>query len=409
MNKIKGLLQHIKEGINDLCYIWCEEIKLTWKDEGVLIFFILVPVFYPLLYSWIYANEVVREVPVAVVDMSHSHLSRSFTRQFDASPDVEVKYHCTNMEEARDLIGRQKVFGVLYFPTDFQTKVNRMEQSHISVYCDMSFMLYYKNIFQTATAVAGAMNSKIQIALTGNHTEREDELTTKPLDYADVQIFNTTGGYGNFIIPGVLMLVLQQTLLLGIGLSTGTGREKNRFKDLVPISKHNNGMFRIVLGKGLCYLMIYSVVAAYLTLIVPRMFGFVSMLHPGDLFWFMLPYTLSCIFFSMSLSCLMRHREDIMLMVVFTSVPFLFLSGVSWPQSSIPAFWQYVGDIVPSTFGIRGFVRMNTMGARLGDVLYEYRALWLQTTVYFFITCLVYRNEIIRTRKHIIDKLKSKK
>lgn len=409
MDKLKGLLRLINEGIHDLCYIWFEEVKLTFKDEGVLIFFILVPIFYPLLYSWIYTNEVVREVPVAVVDYSHSHLSREFTRQFDASPDAKVAYHCNNIEEAKDLIGRQKVYGVLLFPSDFQTKLNRLEQTHVSIYCDMSFMLYYKGIFQTATAVAGELNSKIQIKLAGNHTDREDEITTKPLDFDEVPMFNTTGGYGNFIIPGVLMLIMHQTLLLGIGLSAGTGREHNRFRDLVPISKHNNGTFRIVLGKSLCYLMIYSVMAAYLTLVIPRLFGFISLVHARDLALFMLPFLLACIFFSMAISSLMKHREDVLLMVVFTSVPFLFLSGVSWPQSAMPEFWQWFSCLIPSSFGIRGFVRMNTMGARLEDIMPEYHALWLQTVVYFLITCLIYRYEIIRTRRHIIAALKSKK
>lgn len=399
MKKRTGILQRTNEGIHDLCHIWVEEMKITWKDEGVLIFFIIVPLFYPLLYSWIYTNEVVREVPVAVVDMSHSNMSRQFIRQFDASPDTKVAYHCNSLEEAKNLIGRQEVFGVLYFPTDFQTNINRLQQSHVSVYCDMSFMLYYKAVFQTATAVAGETNSKIQIARAGNWTEREDEISVRPLDFDEIQIFNTTGGYGNFIIPGVLMLIIQQTLLLGIGLSAGTSREKNRFKSLVPVSKHYNGIFRIVLGKSLCYFMIYAAVSAYITLAVPRMFGFTSMLHGGDMLWFMLPYLLSCIFFSMIISCAVKYRENVILIVVFTSLPFLFMSGVSWPQSSIPEFWQWVSSLFPSTFGIRGFVRMNSMEARLGDVMPEYQALWIQALVFFFITCLLYGREIKQAGK----------
>ncbi len=218
----------IKQGLADVCGVWATEMRNTFRDEGVLIFFILVPLFYPLLYSWIYTNEVVREVPVAVVDMSHSDMSRSFIRQFDASPDVSVALYCNNLDEAKDAIGRQQAFGVLYFPTDFQNRVVRMEQSRVSVFCDMSFMLYYKAIFQTATAVAGEMNAGIQVERAGNWTDREDEITTKPLDFDEVQIFNSTGGYGNFIIPGVLMLIIQQTLLLGVGLSMGTARERLR-------------------------------------------------------------------------------------------------------------------------------------------------------------------------------------
>lgn len=403
MKKANGLLQHINEGIHDMCYIWAEEIKTTWKDEGVLIFFILVPLLYPLAYSWIYTNEVVREVPVAVVDMSHSSLSRQFIRQFDASPDAKVAYHCNNLDDARELIGRQAVSGVLYFPESFQNNINRMEQSHVSIYCDMSFMLYYKAIFQTATAVAGELNSEIQIERAGNWTDRENQITTKPLDFDEVPIFNTTGGYGNFIIPAVLILIIQQTLLLGIGLSAGTAREKNRFKQLVPVSKHYNGIFRIVLGKSLCYFMIYAVMSAYILLIVPRIFSFTSLLHPGDLIFFMLPYLLSCIFFAMIVSCAVRYRENIILLVVFTSLPFLFVSGVSWPQSAIPEFWKWLSCVVPSTFGIRGFIRMNGMEARLGDVLPEYKALWIQTFIYFLITCLLYRRQIIKSRRKDIE------
>lgn len=382
-----------------MCHIWLDEMRTIWKDEGVLIFFILVPLFYPLLYSWIYTNEVVREVPVAVVDMSHSNMSREFIRQFDASPDTRVAYYCNSLDEAKDIVGRQEAFGVIYFPTDFQTNVVRMEQSRVSVFCDMSFMLYYKAIFQTATAVAGNMNAGIQVSRAGNWTDREDEITTKPLDFDEVQMFNTTGGYGNFIIPGVLMLIIQQTLLLGVGLSAGTARERSHKGSFLPDDAYYDGVFRTVLGRALCYFMIYTVVAAYVALVVPRMFSFTSLLSPGDTFWFMLPYVLSCIFFSMIVSCTILHRENIILVVVFTSVPLLFISGVSWPQSAIPEFWQWLSWLFPSTFGIRGFVRMNTMGALLGDVRTEYIALWAQTIAYFFITCLLYRWQIIKRRR----------
>ena len=65
MKTEQSLFQRIIEGIHDMCYIWWMEMKNTIKDEGVLIFCVLVPLGYPLIYSWIYNNEVVRDVPVA--------------------------------------------------------------------------------------------------------------------------------------------------------------------------------------------------------------------------------------------------------------------------------------------------------------------------------------------------------
>lgn len=399
--RYKNIGHRISEAFKDVALIWAEEMKLTVKDFGVLIFFIIVPLLYPLLYSWIYNNEVVREVPVAVVDKSRSAESREFIRLCNSSADVEVAYYCNNMEEARDLVGQQKVHGALVFPADFATKLNRGEQSHVGVYCDMSLMLTYKAIYMTAMGVSSEMNSHIQIHNSPGFTDRDDEVTTKPLDFDEVQIFNPTGGYGNAILPAVLILIIQQTLLLGIGLSAGTARENNKFGFLVPVSRHYNGIFRIVLGKGLCYFMIFSIMSAYLTLVVPKLFGFTSLVQAGTLCGLLLPYLLSCIFFGMTISCLIRYRENVMLIVVFTSLIFLFMTGVSWPQSSIPAFWQGVSWMFPSTFGVRGFLRISSMGATLEDIKPEYEALWAQVIVYFLSTCLVYQVQINRIIKYV--------
>ena len=405
MRNEKGLFAQIAQGISDMCYIWWLEMKNTIKDEGVLIFFILVPLGYPLLYSWIYNNEVVRDVPVAIVDMSHSQESRKFIREFDASPDTHAAYYCNNLEDAKNLVGKQAVHGVLYFPSDFQKQIARGGQAKVDVYCDMSLMLTYKAIFQSAQAIALNMSSEIQKPKSGGFTNKDDKLNTEPIHVERIQMFNSTGGYGNALLPGVLILILQQTLLLGIGLAAGTARENNRYKDLVPISKHYNGIFRIVLGKSMCYFMIYCVMAAYITLCVPRFFHFTSLVHASSLVCLMIPYLLSCIFFGMTISCVVRYRENVLLLVVFTSVPFLFMSGISWPASNIPAFWKAVGSLIPSTFGIKGFLKISSMGATIQDMAEEYKALWIQTVCYFFTACMVYRAQIIAARKHAIERL----
>jgi len=400
------LLQRINEGIHDMCYIWAKEMKSVVQDEGVLIFFIIVPILYPLIYSWAYNNETVREVPTAIVDNSNSSLSRTFIRNFDASPNTKVAYRCNDMKEARDLMEKQVVHGILYFPEDFATRLNRMEQSTVSVYCDMALMLNYKAIFQTATAVQGEMNKDIQISMAGNYTDREDQIATQPLAFEEVPLFNTTGGYGNFIIPGVLILILQQTLLLGIGLAAGTARENNRYRDLVPISKHYNGLFRIVFGKALCYFMLYMVISAYVLLVIPHLFHYTALARGTDMIGLVVPFLLACIFFGMFVSCIVRYRENVILLVVFTSLPLLFMAGTSWPQSNIPGVWQGVSWLFPSTWAVRGFIRMNSMGATLHEIQFEYQMLWLQVIVYFFAACLVYRYQIISTRQRVVSRVK---
>ena len=356
-----------------------------WHDEGVLIFFIIVPLVYPLLYSWIYNNETVHDVPVAVVDLSHSQESRKFIRMCDASADVHVAYWADDLDDAQSLVSRQLVKGIYYIPSDFSTRLNRMEQGVVSVYCDMALMLTYKAIYQTAVAVSQQMGADIQKKVSGSYTVREEMITARPLEFDEVTMFNPQGGYGSSVLPAVLILILQQTLVLGIGLAAGTAREKNRYGDLVPIHPCYDGVGRVVAGKSLAYLMVYAVMGAYLTMMVP--------------------YVLACVFFGITVSCLVRYRENVMLLVVFVSLLLLFVTGVSWPQSAIPGVWQGVSWLFPSTFGVRAYVRMNSMGATVSDVSSEILCLWIQAAAYFGAACLVYGHQLRTSRLHAQERL----
>lgn len=404
--KKESLKQTIRQGISGLFHICTQELKAVFKDQGVLIFFLLVPLAYPLVYAFIYTNEVVREVPAAVIDYSNSAISREFVRHIDASADVHIQSYCADMEEAKTLLKETKVYGIIYIPESFSKDIASGKQTTVSVFCDMSGMLYYKALVLASTNASLALNKNIQIKRLGNTTERQDEISTAPIEYEDISLFNPQDGFASFLLPAVLMLIIQQTLLLGVGLSAGTARENNRFKDLVPITRQYQGTLRIVLGKSFAYFLIYALVAAYILCLVPKLFSLVQIAQPATLLSFVVPYILACIFFAMTCSIFIHHRESCLMIYVFTSVPLLFISGISWPGASVPVFWKVFSWLFPSTFGINGFVRINNMGATLPEVLFEYRALWLQTGIYFLTTCMVYRRQIILSRRHAIERLR---
>ena len=406
MRKETSLRNIILQGMNSVFYICQKELKAVFKDQGVLIFFLLVPLAYPLLYAFIYTGEVVREVPAAVVDMNKSTLSRDFIRKVDATPDVKIQSHCADMEEAKLLLKESKVYGVIYIPESFSSDITKGIQTQVTLYCDMSGMLYYKAILTASTEVSLKMNKAIKAKRAGNTTNRQDEISATPITYEAVNLFNPQAGYASFLLPAVLILIIQQTLLLGVGLSAGTARENNRFRDLVPLSRQYQGTLRIVLGKSSAYFIIYAIVSAYILCVVPKIFSLVQIAQAGTLAAFILPYVLSCIFFAMTCSIFIHHREACMMIYVFTSVPLLFISGVSWPGSAIPEFWRVISWLFPSTFGINGYIAINSMGATLDQVLPEFRALWIQTGVYFLTTCIVYRRQIMLSRSHAMERLK---
>ena len=172
--KENTLLEKIKEGFNDLFYIWLQEFRITFRDPGVLIFFIIVPLSYPILYGFMYTNEVVREVPVVVVNDSNSSLSREYLRKLNATSEVEIVSYCTNMEEAKEMMRQRKAYGVVYIPSSFSKDIVQGIQTRVSIYCDMSGLLYYKNVLMDNTAVSLDMTRDLKIERRGNSIERQE-------------------------------------------------------------------------------------------------------------------------------------------------------------------------------------------------------------------------------------------
>ncbi len=390
----------IKEGIEDVFYIWKDELKNVFRDSGVIVFFFLVPLAYPLLYAFIYNNEVVHEAKMVVVDNSDTYLSREFIRRVDATPDVRVVRICKDMDEAKRMLDEKEAYGILHFPSEFSKDLNSGKQVHLSLYADMSSLLFYKAFLLASTEVSFELGKELVSELNPSGSRQLEQIMIDPVPYESITLFNPQMGFASFLVPAILVLLIQQTLILGIGMLGGTAREKNKFHTLVPEDRHFNGTLRIVFGKSLSYLILYVVVCVWVIAIVPRLFAFPQIGHPMVVLLFLLPFLAASIFFAMTLSGFMTSRESPMLVFVFTSVLLVFISGISWPKEAIPEFWSILGYIFPSTPGVQGFIRINTTGASLNEVANEYRLLWVQAGVYFILACIIYRYQIIRSLKY---------
>lgn len=380
------------KAIIDIYDIWRNELKVVFRDPAVILIFMIVPIFYPPLYSFIYNNEVARNVKMVVVDDSHSSLAREFTRKVDGSADVEIIGQAIDMEEAKKKMYSREVTGILYFPEDFSKKIHRQEQAQVMVYADMNSLLYYKNMMLTANEVSLALGANIRVEEMGYKSQIEDEASMQAVVSEWIPLYNHANGFASFLIPAVLILVIQQTLFLGIATIIGTHNDKKTF----TIASHTNegvnvGAFRLTLGKALCYSSIYAIMSCWVLGIVPYLFEFPQIGDPLTILIFIQPYLLAATFFTMTISYFCSQREFAMLLFVFTSILFIFLSGISWPWASVPPELKSIAYILPSTPGIHGFVKINTMGATLNDVWFEYIALWIQTIVYWGTATVMYR------------------
>ena len=150
----------------------------------------------------------------------------------------------------------------------------------------------------------------------------------------------------------------------------------------------------VVAGKALFYFMLYFIMAVYMFTLVTKWFGLPMLGDYPTLLAFVVPYILACTFFAITLSSLIYRREDCILIFVFMSVPMVFLSGISWPSSAMPAFWKYFSYLFPSSLGMNAYPRIMTMGCSLSDIQPLYLGLWAQVLVYFTTSCFVYLRHI---------------
>ena len=378
----------------DIYYVFKREFYAVFRDHAVLTFFVALMLGYPVVYTFIYSNEVAREVPVAVVDHSKSTLSREFIRNWDATASVDVVARCEDMEAAKLLMYKKGIYGILEIPSDFSKNVARGEQAHVSLYCDMGALLNYKALLTAGT----------DVSLQGMEyaTEITEQIASSPVRIQDVKLFNPQGGFTSFLIPAVLILVVQQSLLLGVGTITGTERDRRRRGLLLPANKHFRRPARVVLGKAFAYLPIYFVMSYWVFFIVPRLFGMTQVGERGELILFLFPFLLACTFFAITMSFFSREREMPFLIFVFTSVPLMFISGISWPKSAIPEYWVWFGKLFPSSFGIDGFVKINNTGATLSEVLPEFWGLCILMVFYFIVACLLYKRECKKLKFNMV-------
>ena len=159
--------------MKNLLYIWYDEVRTVLRDKGILIFIVFVPLAYPLLYSYVYTNEVCRDVPAAVVDDSKSTLSREFISNVDGTPDVKIIGTFSNVKDAEQSIKEHDAYAIIQIPESFEYDLRHGNQTKVGLYCDMSSMLYYKAFLLACTDVSLNMNNDIKVERRGNNQDAD--------------------------------------------------------------------------------------------------------------------------------------------------------------------------------------------------------------------------------------------
>ena len=303
--------------LQQLSFIIQREFLAISTSYAVLLVLIGGIFVYGLLYNYMYAPNIVTDVPIAIVDNSHSELSRNFIRWLDATPQADVYSQAMDYNEAKEWMKRGKVQGILYLPHDFEARVFRGDESIFSLYA-----------------------------------------TTDAL-------YNYTEGYGSYLIPAVMMIIIFQTLLMVIGMVTGEEYSSDGIRTYAPFGHTWAAAIRIVAGKTFVYCGLYAIFSFFLLGLLPYFFSIPNIGNGLYIVLLMIPYLIATSFLGLAASRYFTDSEAPLLMIAFFSVGLIFLSGVSYPMELMPWYWKAAHYILPAAPATLAFVQLNSMGASM--------------------------------------------
>ncbi|MEI7727061.1 MAG: ABC transporter permease [Bacteroidota bacterium] len=396
----------INNTVQNIYGIFRAEILESFNDAGTVLIFFVAALLYPMLYSIGYVNETIREIPVAVVDLDHTSLSRQYSRMLDATEQVKISCKPGSLKEAEALFYQGKIQGVVLISGSFEKNIFRGEQGKVTVYCDAGRFFVYKQVYTAATYVTGTMNAGVEIKGMLARGKMWDEAVNhfEAITPQMYDLYNPASGYATFIVPGILIIVIQQSLLVGIGLLFGKHYERKKLIATGSVKGRVHNL-QIILGKSMVYVTLYLITTLVTLVLFYHWLSFPDKTSFFNIYPPLILYLFAVSFMGISISVWFRKRVHTLMFIVFLSPMVFFLCGIAWPMESLPGMVKMLGFLFPTTPMLPAFLKLRMMGGDLGSVRYEITVLFLQMVGYF-ILAMVSNNLAMKRNSRMLRKPK---
>jgi len=323
------------------------------------------------LMSTVYLNHSVWDLPVAVIDMDHSPASRMLTRQLDATPKItNVAY--SSLPQALSDLGLRKLFAVIILPQDMEQKMLAGKAVTLPVYGDATNRLANGQIQQDVMAawqqVLGRYNLKLMMM--AGFSERQASVVLTPFIGQAIDVFNPGISFAAIVFPGLLVMLLQHSLLIaGVRVSMTL-----RSQGPLPLP--------VTLGTLSALIPIWLFLSVVLFALWPWVLGYRQTASIPELLMLTLPFQLAVLGLAKLVTECLREVERIYFSLSFITTPVYYLSGTLWPVQSMPDWVRGISMMLPSTWGTRMIAGVNQMGLPLSEVSKDVVMLLIMAVVY---------------------------
>lgn len=391
---------NMKGTLADIASLVKDEFKTISTSYAILLVLVGGIFLYGLLYNYMYAPDLVRNAPVVVVDDSKTDLSREYIRLLNATPQVSVIADGLDYAEAQEWMKEGDAVGILYLPSDFETRVARGNESLFIMYQTTSAFLYYMAMQEASSGAMLALNDRYRPEMLVFLPQQDASkiVSAQPISVVGTALYNFTEGYGTYLIPAVLIVIMFQTLLMVIGMISGEERDSGTIVRFASEGLSFGRIARVIISKTFVYCVLYTIFALFLLGLIPLLFGLPDIGNYLNTLILLIPFLLATSFFGLAASYFFTDSGSVIddrLLLGRLDLPFRSLLSLG-----IDALVLANGPLYHSGGSATlAYVQLNSMGASIEQVGVEYVTLWVQCVVYFLLACWVYRRNILKASR----------
>ena len=346
-------------------------VAAALRDRGLVVMFVAAVPIYSFFYPLPYATQSVRNVPLVVVDLDGSPMSRDIVSRLSAVATVRIRGSAAAIDEASGALASGQIAGIVLVPANFSRDAARGTPTAVTVFGTGAYPVQDKAVLGSVGAVvqgvAGEVNGA-RLARQGAPAAALMQSARAGPAFIDQPLYNLSRGYGSYVVAAVSILIVQQVMLMAIAALVGTWLE----------ARAGTLFGSQAVGPGA----LLGTVAGF------ALFVFLALLYfIGFAFWFQ-DYprggnlagaavfaaltALAIASLGIALGAWFADRERAFQVLLATSVPFLFMSGIVFPREAIPAPLNALAMLIPTTPGIFGLVKLNQMGATWSEIRPEF-------------------------------------
>jgi ABC-2 type transport system permease protein len=373
----------MKMKLQGLWAVVMREVNYAIHDTDILIIALVMPMFYAFFYGSLYWQKGEHDVPVVIVDLDHSVTSKTLIRQLDAHQYIHISEELPDLGTAKERLEKFDAQGVVFIPQKFEASLKSGKGADIKLYLNTTRFLVSNDINKGVNEVVQTVAAGIRVRyfqMQGYSFEQAKELM-EPLHIEIKPMFNTTETYGDFLIPALLALILQQTLLMSIAETFAKERETKTLGKLFTLS--NNSIWGLMNGKGAFYFILFAAYSFFFFTVDFSIFKIPFRGNPFALTALTILFLLAVIYLGVFIASFFKRKIIALQVLAFTSYPIFLSSGYSWPMQAMPLPLQTLAQFYPITPFLAGYTRIAQMGAAWGDVTKELLHLFILVVIGF--------------------------